>query len=88
MDPVITISIVVGLILILLLVGAPLKPMRWLGKSAIKLLIGAFMLFLLNTIGTSFDIHMPINIMTTCVSGFLGVPGLAALVIIKYAILP
>ncbi|MBM7645562.1 inhibitor of the pro-sigma K processing machinery [Scopulibacillus daqui] len=88
MDPVITVSIVVGLVLILLLVGAPLKPVRWLGKGVIKVLIGALMLFLLNTIGTSFNIHIPINVITTFVSGFLGVPGLAALIIIKYAILP
>ncbi|TCP22115.1 inhibitor of the pro-sigma K processing machinery [Scopulibacillus darangshiensis] len=88
MDPVILISIFVGMGLILLFIGAPLKPMRFAGKVVVKLLIGALMLFLLNTFGTSFNIHVPINAITTCVSGLLGIPGVAALVVIRYFILP
>lgn len=87
-DPVIVISIVGVVVFMLLLIGAPLKPIKLIGNGMIKLLIGALFLFFLNTFGTTVNIHIPINTITTIVSGFLGIPGVAALVIIKYLILP
>jgi len=88
MDPVIVISIFAGVIVLFLIVGAPLKPIRFIGQAFIKLAIGALMLFLLNAVGTSFDLKIPINAITTVVAGFLGIPGVAALAVIKYVILP
>lgn len=88
MDPVIVISVFVGVIILFLLVGAPLKPFRFIGQAFIKLAIGALLLFLLNAVGTSIDLRIPINALTTVVAGFLGIPGIAALAIIKYTILP
>ncbi|MDR7080639.1 inhibitor of the pro-sigma K processing machinery [Neobacillus niacini] len=83
MEPIIIISILGGLILILLFSGAPFKPARFLGQAVIKLLIGAILLFFLNTAGNSFGIHVPINFATSAVSGFLGIPGLVALAAIQ-----
>lgn len=80
MEPVYVISIIGGLIVVLLVAGAPLKTGKLFGQAAIKLVIGAVLLFLLNTMGNHYGIHIPINLFTTAVSGFLGVPGLAALV--------
>ncbi|WP_085522400.1 pro-sigmaK processing inhibitor BofA family protein [Tuberibacillus sp. Marseille-P3662] len=87
MDPVVVISIIVSLVAILLLVGAPFKPFRYIGKLAVKLMIGALLLFLLNTFGTHIGIHVPINAITTGIAGVLGIPGIAAMVVIKYSIL-
>lgn len=87
MDPVYVISILGGLIVILLLVGAPVKPVRIIGQSVAKILIGALLLFFLNAFGTSIGLHIPINFVTSVISGLLGLPGIAALVIIqKYII--
>lgn len=83
MEPILVISILGGLILILLFSGAPFKPVRFLGQAAVKLLIGALFLFFLNQAGNSFGIHVPINFATSAVSGFLGIPGLFALVAIQ-----
>lgn len=83
MEPIVVISVLGGLILILLFSGAPLKPVRFVGQAAIKLLIGALFLFFLNAAGSRFGIHVPINFATSTVSGFLGIPGLCALVAIE-----
>ncbi|MEQ2529669.1 pro-sigmaK processing inhibitor BofA [Robertmurraya yapensis] len=82
MEPIVVISLLGGLIVVFLLVGAPLKPIRFVGQGVVKLLIGALFLFFLNIIGTQFGIHIPINLATSAVSGFLGIPGLFALVAI------
>jgi len=83
LDPVIIISVVVGLVVFLLLFGTALKPIRVAGRLAVKLLVGALLLFFLNIIGTNFGLHVPINAITTVVAGVLGIPGIAALAIIK-----
>jgi inhibitor of the pro-sigma K processing machinery len=83
LEPIIIISILGGLILILLFSGAPFKPARFIGQAVVKLLIGALLLFFLNTAGNSFGIHVPINFATSAVSGFLGIPGLVALAAIQ-----
>lgn len=82
LEPVVVIALLGGLIVIFLLVGAPLKPLRWMGQGVVKLLIGALLLFFLNILGNQFGIHIPINLATSAVSGFLGIPGLFALVAI------
>ncbi|GGH88793.1 pro-sigmaK processing inhibitor BofA family protein [Pullulanibacillus pueri] len=86
MNPVIIVSIIVGVIVLLLLFGTSFKPIRFIGQACIKLVIGALFLFLLNTFGSALSIHIPINTITTVISGFLGIPGVAAMVIIKYVI--
>ncbi|KAA0543140.1 pro-sigmaK processing inhibitor BofA [Bacillus sp. BGMRC 2118] len=87
MEPTIILSILGGIIVVLLLVGAPMKPIRFVGQGLIKIMIGALLLFFLNAFGTSFDLHVPINLVTSSVSGFLGLPGLLALVVIQKYIL-
>ncbi|WP_210367909.1 pro-sigmaK processing inhibitor BofA family protein [Bacillus sp. REN3] len=83
MDPIVVISVLAGLILLLLIIGAPTKPLRFAGQTAVKILIGAIFLFFLNAFGTSLGIYVPINVATAAVSGLLGLPGVAALVVIQ-----
>ncbi len=87
MDPIIVISILGGIILLLLVLGAPIKPLRFIGQGMIRLIIGALFLFFLNAFGSVFDYQLPINLATASVSGFLGLPGLVALVFIDLFIL-
>lgn len=83
MEPIYVISFLGGLILLLLFLGAPVKPIRFVGQGVVKILIGALFLFFLNVIGNQFGIRVPINLITASVSGFLGIPGLFALVAVQ-----
>jgi len=87
LEPIVVISILGGLILLLLFSGAPIKPIRFVGQAAIKLLIGALFLFFLNVTGNHYGVHVPINFATSAVSGFLGIPGLFALVAVQHWVL-
>lgn len=87
MDPIVVVGITLGLIVLLLITGTSLKPLKILGQGIIKVLIGAFLLFFLNIIGNNFGIHIPINLITAAISGFLGIPGLAALTVVQVFII-
>ena len=88
MNPTLIISILVGLIIILLFVGAPVKLMRFIGQSMIKVGSGVLRLFFINIIGGSFGLHIPINLFTGIVSGFLGLFGIVSLAAIQLFIFP
>ncbi|MBP1950433.1 MULTISPECIES: pro-sigmaK processing inhibitor BofA family protein [Virgibacillus] len=79
MGSTIVISIMVALIVILLFVGAPVKPMRFIGSSTIKLGIGILFLFFFNVFGGAIGLHIPINLFTVVISGFLGLFGVTSL---------
>lgn len=81
------ISIMVGLIILLLFIGAPAKPMRFIANMTVKLGIGVLMLFFLNVFGGAIGLHVPINLFTVAVSGFLGVFGVTSLAAIHLFIL-
>jgi inhibitor of the pro-sigma K processing machinery len=83
LNPVIVISVIVVLILSLLAAGKLGKPFRWVGQLFIKFIIGAVFLFFLNSVGSHYGIHVPINLITTAISGLLGIPGVIGLTIIQ-----
>lgn len=87
MSSTLVISIMIALIVILLIVGAPAKPMRFIGHSTVKLGIGILFLFFFNVFGGAIGLHIPINLFTIIVSGFLGLFGLASLAAIHLFIL-
>jgi len=87
LSPVIVVSIIVVFILLLLAAGTLGKPVKWFGQLLIKFIIGAVFLFFLNSIGSHYGIHVPINLITTAISGLLGIPGVIGLTIIQTWIL-
>ncbi|WP_170005877.1 pro-sigmaK processing inhibitor BofA family protein [Bacillus fonticola] len=88
MEPVWVVSIIVGVIVLLLFWGVSFRPLRFIGLGVMKICIGALFLFLVNTVGGQFDLHVPINLVTATVSGILGIPGVAALIAIDMWVLP
>ncbi len=70
---------IVALIVLLLIVGAPLKPIRWFMHGSVKVVIGVLCLFFFNVFGASFGMHLPINIYNAGIIGFLGIPGFISL---------
>ncbi|WP_243525393.1 pro-sigmaK processing inhibitor BofA family protein [Bacillus pseudomycoides] len=85
-------TLVVGgiltLVFVLLIFGASMKPLQFIGKIFVKVIIGVVLLFAVNVVGTYFGFHIPINLGTASVSSVLGIPGICALVIIKLYIMP
>lgn len=88
MSSTVVISIMVAFIVLLLIVGAPGKPMRFIAHSTVKLGIGILFLFFFNVFGGAIGLHIPINLFTTVVSGFLGLFGVASLAAIQLFIIP
>ncbi|MGD6819152.1 pro-sigmaK processing inhibitor BofA family protein [Metabacillus sp. 84] len=87
MNPIIVLSAAGGAILLLLMNGSISKPFKWIGKLAVKIVAGALLLFALNALGSGIGFHIPINAGTSAVSGLLGLPGIAAMFVIKTYIL-
>ncbi len=87
MSPTVVISIMVVLIVLLLIIGAPVRPTRFIAHSTVKLGIGFLLLFFLNVFGGAIGLHIPINLFTIIVSGFLGVFGISSLVAIQMFLL-
>ena len=59
-----------------------------LGRFSVKLIMGAVILYIVNIVGGKYGMHIPINPSTTLVSGILGFPGVAALIVIQKWIIP
>ncbi|WP_308410511.1 pro-sigmaK processing inhibitor BofA family protein [Bacillus sp. Marseille-P3661] len=87
LEPVTIVVMLGGLIGILLILGAPIKPVRVAGQVLVKVMVGALGLFLINSLGMLVDLHVPINLVTAAVSGILGIPGIIALFAIEHMIL-
>lgn len=83
----VVISIMVALIVLLLIIGAPVKATRFIAHSTVKLGIGLLLLFFLNVFGGAIGLHIPINIFTIIISGFLGVLGISSLAAIQIFLL-
>lgn len=82
MSPTIVVIIMLAIIVLLLTIGAPVKPMKLIGQGSVKLVIGVLLLFFVNVFGANFGIHVPINLFTALISGLLGIFGIASLVAI------
>ncbi|WP_062350909.1 pro-sigmaK processing inhibitor BofA family protein [Bacillus kwashiorkori] len=75
------------LIITVLFFGTSFKPIKIIGQTFVKILIGALLLFFLNAFGNQFGIHVPINLITATISGILGIPGVLALTTIQLWVL-
>ena len=59
------------------------KPFEVLARIGIQIAIGAVLIILFNIVFTPFDFKLALNPITAIIAGNLGVPGFAALIIIK-----
>lgn len=77
------IAYVFGIILIYLVGRLMLMPIKLLLKLIYNGLIGGAMLWVVNYLGAYFDFSIGINWISALVAGFLGVPGVVLLIIMK-----
>lgn len=71
---------IIGLIAIVLMVKFFKLPFKILLNG----ILGVVLLYVVNFLGASFGIHIGINIVTALIAGILGIPGVAALVILSF----
>lgn len=72
-----------GIILLFIIGRAFLMPMKIISKLVLNTLLGAAGLFIINYIGGFFGFHIALNIVTALITGFLGVPGVVLLILLK-----
>ena len=87
MEPIVVISTIIVFILLLMFIGTSFKPVQLIGSILVKFIIGGMLLFFLNALGGNIDLHVPINVVTAGVAGFLGIPGVVALAALQYWII-
>ncbi|GAA0467416.1 pro-sigmaK processing inhibitor BofA family protein [Alkalibacillus silvisoli] len=87
MDPIVVTLAFLAVVVLLLFFGPPLKFMQWASKGVLKVIIGALFIFFANVFGSMFGLHIPINLFTSVIAGFLGIFGVGALVAIHLLIL-
>lgn len=75
-----------GLILLYIIAKALILPLRVLLKLLYNAIIGGIILIFLNAAGGYIGVNIAVNPVTTLVVGFLGVPGIIMLLILKYII--
>lgn len=60
-----------------------IKFLKWPIKILINGIVGVVILYIVNYIGAFFNISLAINPINALIAGFLGIPGVAVLIIIK-----
>jgi inhibitor of the pro-sigma K processing machinery len=75
----------IGVLILLLLLGMKLllKPIKLLFRLLYNSLVGIVLLWLANLIGGGFGLFLPLNVVTILIAGFLGIPGVILLLIMK-----
>lgn len=74
----------ISLIILIFLIGAPMRLMKFIGNYGVKLLIGILLLFFFNVFGGAIGMHIPINLFTVLVSGLLGFFGVISLAVLMF----
>ncbi len=73
-----------GLLLLYIVGRVLIMPLRIAVKLLYNALIGGVVLLILNFLGGYIGLHIALNPITALVVGFLGVPGVLMLLVLKY----
>jgi len=78
------VMIISACIITMIIIGAIFKISIWkIIKLIFNSILGGVVIFFINQIGTSFGIHIGLNIFTSIFIGIFGIPGAALLIAIK-----
>mgnify|MGYP002574833550 FL=1 len=58
-------------------------PIKIIGKLIINSILGVVLLYIINLVGSLWQFHIGINVITALVVGILGIPGAILLAILK-----
>lgn len=74
---------ILGLILVVIVAMILVVPFKLLIKLLMNAIIGGVFLFLFNIVGSIFNLSLEINPLNAIIVGFLGVPGVILLLVLK-----
>lgn len=82
------ISIYLACIIGILIIGRIfIVPIKIIVKLIINSILGAFLIYIINIIGINFSFHIGINLITTLLTGILGIPGVLLLIFLQIFLL-
>ena len=58
-------------------------PIKKIAKLIANSILGAILIYIINVIGANYSFHIGLNWWTILCSGFLGIPGVILIIIIK-----
>lgn len=79
----VAIGYILGLMIIFVLAKICLKPIKFIIKILLNSVFGGLLLFLINTVGGFFGIHIGINAITAVAVGLLGLPAVILMLILQ-----
>ena len=76
---------IIGICIIIFLIFGKIFiwPLKKILKLVVNSILGGVLIYIINVIGMNFGFHIGLNLVTSLLVGFLGVPGAALLVILK-----
>ena len=78
------ILIIISCICILFVVGRIfIVPIKWILKLVFNSILGGLLIWIINIIGGSWGFHIGLNLYTSLIVGFLGIPGAIFLILLK-----
>lgn len=76
--------IIISCICMLFVIGRIfIVPIKWIVKLVINSILGAVIIGIINMVGGVWGFHVGLNIYTTILVGFLGIPGAIFLIALK-----
>jgi inhibitor of the pro-sigma K processing machinery len=73
-----------GIILLYMVGRAFFKPMKIISKIVYNSILGLLALLVINFVGKYFGFNIALNIYSVLITGFLGIPGLALLIVLRF----
>ncbi len=63
------------------------RPLKFMSKLLLNSILGLLLIFLINSIGVSFNFHIGLNIITAIIIGIFGIPGAVLLILLQIFII-
>lgn len=80
-----TIVVYLGCIIFLFIIGKVfVLPIKFIFKLIGNSILGGILIFIVNLVGSLFEFHVGLNIVTAIVTGILGIPGVVLLCFLKF----
>lgn len=78
-----SVGYILGILVVLVVSGIFLKPIKFVLKLVANSVAGALLLYLINLLGKGIGIHIGLNPITAVAVGIFGLPGVIAILLLQ-----